>query len=386
MNSAKMYKDRFRKWGIGKNVKSHEKEAVIRKRLQRSRAGKSTAFSIRSSQNLENKIKRYQKATKFFSQGQAPRLRAGTPPDLVCYTPLVSPLSTPAVLGIPERVAREIQCYVDGYFSSGLWRMANSEELVPTKITRNSFLRFRDFCLYAVNQFNFGEVKCAWRSLNLAVGQLEQIILEEDPDTLETLIRASHMDSFDQTVGPFSWNALMYQSALLEIKSSEKGRAESFCRLLQEFEQALGISNERCLHIRLELSKSYLYLNQPRKVAEIVGPVVRLASARQSTTAARAQLSDAYAYLAHAHYQLSEMDLAKQNIRQAIHIGVEDNGWQDSPALAGMSTLRLWLDTWGRVDEAAEVRRQMDEILNTKYERLAMEEQERCQRLQISSE
>ena len=438
-----MYKDRLRKWGVGKNVKSHEKEAVIRKQLQRSRVGKSTAYSIRGSQILEHKIKRYQKATKLISQEQAPQLRTGTPPGLICYTPLASPLSTPAILETPERVAKDIQSYVDGCLSSGLWKLTDGDWLVTTKVTRESSLDFFYSCSYAVNQFSIGEVKGAWRLLNLAMGLVERTVLEECPHTLEFLIRSvfwftdwhhlqgitnvlltqfsamsatikpkehpfnkilprlvgqdipelkhtlaialqSHVDSFDETVGHFSWNAVKYQSTLLQTSSDREGCTKSFCEVLQELEQALGESDERCLFIRLGLSWSYYLSEQPRKAAEVARSVVRLESAQQSTD--QILTMQAHDCLAQIHYQLSETDLAEQSLRQSILIQIDNHGREEYRVLDSMSFLGSWLEEWGRVDEAEEIRKQADDVLDTKYEKFAVEEEERFQRLQISPE
>ena len=442
-----MYKDRFRKWGIGKNIRSHEKEAVIRKQAQRLQAGKSTACSIRGSRVLDSKIKRYQKATRLFSEEQALRLKTRTPPDLVCWTPLASPLAAPAIFEPIERVAREIQTYFAGCIDSGIWKIADHGELVMTKVTSNSVWDFRDSCSIAFHEFDNGEPKDAWKLLNLAMGLVEQTVSEEDPRTLEILIRLtswfldsehtpgiastllnqfsamsaavkpkghpfnqiysrllgqdiphmkhtlavalqSQMDCFNQRVGRFSWLALRCRSLLPGLSAGDKdaGCIDALWILLREFEQALAASDKRCLYIRGQLAASYLEFNEARKAAEIATSILQIAAAQQITNVGKEILSDAFYYLAHAHDQLSETDLAERNLRQSIVTLVEGYGWEDFLVLSHMSTLGCWLDAWGKVDEAADIRRRRDEIFSSRVERFAMEEEKRFRKLQISSD
>jgi hypothetical protein len=64
LHSPKQYKDRFKKWGIKKNVQPKEMEAMIR--IQRIRASdsknpKKTAFRVRKQPVNQGKIDRYLK-------------------------------------------------------------------------------------------------------------------------------------------------------------------------------------------------------------------------------------------------------------------------------------------------------------------------------------
>ena len=88
--------------------------------------------------------------------------------------------------------------------------------------------------------------------------------------------------------------------------------------------------------------------------------------------------------LSRAQYELSKTALAEQNLRQAIQTRAKCYGREDGQVLSDMSILQSWLEEWERPDEAAEVHRQREEILHLMEERIAREEEERCQRLGIT--
>jgi hypothetical protein len=62
VSSKRQYKRRIKSWGFGKNIKWQEKEAIVRKKIQRKTVdGKESAFRLRGLPVEEAKIDRYMK-------------------------------------------------------------------------------------------------------------------------------------------------------------------------------------------------------------------------------------------------------------------------------------------------------------------------------------
>ena len=376
---------------------------------------------------------------KLLSEEQALILRAETPPGLICYTPPASPLTTPEILGIPERIAKLVQDYIDGSFYSGTWIISKYENVVSTKGSRKSINRFDNEIYNAVNRFHTGETGYAWRILRIAMASIEHIVSAEDPDTLEilaflllkticslnasgvtfillkqfsamsalilpkqhpfnqifprlirldvshlryTLVMAneSQLDRFSRSLGRFNWKTFSIELELLKWKSlhGSAHTSEAYLTLLQAMELALDASDPRVLYTRRELANHYLYQGNFIEAAEIAQRIVDLAEQTGPVHASALHILSA------AQYKLSMTTLAEQNLRQAIYIRAKCCGWEDGDVLTHMSELENWLKDWERRDEAAEVRRHRHGILDSMEERTTREEEERWQRLGIT--
>ena len=438
MYSKKMYKDRIHKWKIDKKVKGEEMKAIIRKQTQRSQAGKKSAFRIRNSQVSELKIVRYRKAIRLSSEEQALRLRAPTPPELICYTPLASPLTTPRVLETPERIVRLIQEYIDGSLDSKTWLVTENQMCVSSKNIISPVLAFEEKCIHARRMFRLGETKNVWQVLNMAMAHIEQIVSAETPNTLDVLAKivsawcslskvpgiaftflkqfsavsaailskghpfnqifalligldTSHLehtlgiaqqtqaDCFARRSGRFGWDALQLQLSILSLEPAVQ-TTEAYLSLLRECESALGTSDIRSQGVRLRLAWNYINQGEFKEAAKVAQNTITLAAQSQYGV----ECYDSLYALSTAQFKLSETDLAEQNIRQAIHFRVVDFGWEDDYVLSLISELERWLKQWNRPDEAAEVRRQIDGILAWKREILDREEEKRYRRCRDS--
>lgn len=418
-------------------------KAIIRKQAQRSRAGKKSLFFLRNSKVLEHKVNRYRKAMKLLSEEQAMMLRAETPPGLVCYTPPASPLTTPPALEIPERIAKLAQDFIDGSFDSGSWIFSESGGAVSTKGSQNFIYAFNDQVHIVVNHSQSGETSYAYRNLKIAMARIEHIVSEEHPATLDilafilletmyfqntsavafsllrqfsamsavilpkrhpfnqvfarlvrldmshlkyTLImaRESQSDGFARRLGRFNWSTLQILVSSLELKSIEGAThtTEGYLTLLQAVELVLDTFDPRLIFVRNHLAQHYFREGEFTKAAETAQNIIDLAAQTgnvQPHTHARALYM-----LSLAHHTLSKTISAEQNLRQAIHIQGTSYGWEDGCVLGYMSVLEYWLEGWERPDEAAEVRRQREEILDSMEEKIDREEEERCQRLGIT--
>ena len=437
-----MYKDRIRKWQIDKKIKGHEMKAIIRKQAQRSRVAKKSLFYLRNSQVPEHKVNRYRKAMKLTSE-EALMLRAETPPGLICHTPPASPLATPEVLEIPERIAKLVQDYIEGSFDSGTWSSSEHARAVSTRGSRNLIYTFDDQVQNAMNHFRRGETSYAWRMLKMAMASIEHIVSAEHPGTLDTLafslynimhylnssevaliflkqfsamsavilpkqhpfnqvfarlvrLDMSHLkhtliiakeslsDGFDRRLERFNGNSLKVQLSLQCVKSMEGAAhiTEGYLTLLQAMELVLDPSDPRILVVRNALAQYYRDQGQFAEAAEIAESITDLAA--QTGNVHPSTHAIAMYLLSYAQYKFSKTILAEQNLRRAIQTHAKYQGWEVGYVLDWMSLLAIWLKEWGRPDEAAEVQRQREQIFDSMEGRITREEEERCQRLGIT--
>lgn len=84
-----MFRSRITKWGLDKNIKGLEAEAIMRKKTKRAREGKESAFELRGRpvdlRHVEQHLKR--KRICFEGAISPPESAATTPPGLFCFTP-----------------------------------------------------------------------------------------------------------------------------------------------------------------------------------------------------------------------------------------------------------------------------------------------------------
>ena len=425
-----MYKDRIRKWKIDKRIKGNEMQAIIRKQTQRARVGKRSTFSIRDSQVPESKIARYRRAKRLISAEEILAIRAATPPGLTCYTPLASPLTTPRELETPELIMKLIQEYISGSLESKTWIMTEDQRCISVKGPHSFMYTLEGRFRYAKSEFLNNHSDNGWRSLNMAMALVEQVILAEDPHSLYAFIelildtslvnglkhisllllnqvsamstkimalrhpfrqmfplllamgpfslkhtlllaQGSIADCFAREIGRFSRTALLAKLDTIALGGIES--TAQLVALLEECENALGISDERCLYNRLHLARHYLLKKKPREAIETAKYVVAVILESGHTY----YLSVAYEIRAQAHFLLSERGPAEHSIRRAILIRADQFGWEDVTLLRFISIHDRFLRALNRLDEAAEVCRFRDGILDSKFKKLQMEEDER---------
>ena len=116
-----MLKDRLHKWDRGKNIKSREIKAILRKLPARELAHKHSEFRVRGMTVPIAKVKRYQRMDGSKLCYEIDRIKSPTPPALEIRTPPASPLSTPRSLKIPEDLMKCIRNYVFEAFAENIW-------------------------------------------------------------------------------------------------------------------------------------------------------------------------------------------------------------------------------------------------------------------------
>ena len=437
MTSHKMYKDRISKWGYHKNLKDVEKAAILRKQIQRSHAGKGSEAQIRNIHNLPSKLKRYRTKLNLRTDQQALALRAPTPPGLIFRTSSPKPsLRMPRELQGPEIVARAIQEYVCGMLDSGMWRitrtdivlkMQNRDEMRGIK---RLLLKFGNNCTHAMDDLWRKDYTHAFNWLNISMSMVEDIIKVQDPmawsiiccalrqfcisenyraigytilkhfaamstDLLEqshpfnvlfdsllhtesttighnlTLGMRVAADIFTKKTGKFNNVSLDSYNQFAQSMGDTYQRIDFCSRLAGELRDTLGSNSLRYQDRYLDLAHVYLSVGKYQKAAEIAEIVVELRAAKSTDRSCRV-----LRLLASAQNGLGKTILAEKNMREAIRLSAEVVGWEDARTLGVISQLADWLEEWGRAEDAALVRAYHENILDTMFEKLHLEEEE----------
>ena len=402
-----MYKKNFKKWNTRKNNDEREMEAIVRKRAERARVGKASTFEVRG------KVKDFQEVSRYWERKDisldivALRAMSRTPEAVKCFTPLQSPLRTPEVLAIPERILVELQDYITGSFEAGKWthdREAQSLDL------------FHNQCGLAITLFNHNRGPEAWQTLRSTFITIEKFLRSENISTFRILLRTtlnmfkrrnpdialailrqvsdmaevwlgkSHPfrvvcmsleslrptdysmcqdvwaialqrlgDCFGQVLGQMNGEALHCHLDFIiyvEAERNVKGAERMLRKLLLDYESSLGKHSHRTLEVHRDLA---LNLYEQRKFIE-AEEAYRTILACLPPSSRSYLKQDCLHDLASSQYMLGDTQGAVATLRETIHLCqsgrliVEDSG-----VCVMMLDLEKWLTELGDFDSAAEV-------------------------------
>lgn len=117
---AKMYKTRIKEWGLDKKHKENEMRVIVHKHAHRVGKGKASTFRIRG------KVVEYKDVVRYWERRHIPisdviasRAASSTPEPLECLTPVPSPVRTPDILALPERLYIVLRDYHKAFFEAG---------------------------------------------------------------------------------------------------------------------------------------------------------------------------------------------------------------------------------------------------------------------------
>ena len=415
-------------------------QAIVRKQAQRSLRGKPSAFNLRKVPVNDKKIKRYRNEMKLFSVEMASSLRAPTPPELVCYTPLSSPLATPRELEVPESIFRVVQEYIHGSLDAKTWFVDHDGNCVSTKGNGGHYYQFSNTVTGSAEAFHCDDRALGLRYLNIAMTYVEPMLLAEHPEmfnyvldallyistkmtgaaplfqplilehlsgissallgqrhpfsqifssfstmrpndleqTLKIIQKVQH-EGFVRNLGRLQGTTLLHQLSLL-VWQAQDDFAESerqMRNLRQELEGTFGPSDLRTQYVTQDLISLYSESGGDEETC-------RLAQAKLVSMKGDEQYAESYHdvqfYLALAQRGLAQADLAEQNLREAIHGRARSLGWEDEQTIWYLSRLANWLREWERYEDSREVRDWIEQIVTSKAERVSKEEEERYRR------
>ncbi|KAI6342408.1 hypothetical protein MCOR25_011181 [Pyricularia grisea] len=105
LGTRKQYMNRLKRWGVLKNIKAEEYEAIVQIRARRQALGKQTAFVVRKRPVSKSKIDRYvRRSRNRRTKPIRPAKNASTPSDVEFWTPPLSRVSTPSPASLSPTV------------------------------------------------------------------------------------------------------------------------------------------------------------------------------------------------------------------------------------------------------------------------------------------
>ena len=206
-------------------------------------------------------------------------------------------------------------------------------------------------------------------------------LLQQDLSQLRhatPMILQSQIDCFAQRSGRFGFLAIDLQMLRLwYMKEIEGVDPEEECKtLLAEADSELGPSHKTSLRIRWTIARSLIEKCEFMQAAEVAQSIIELVAQTKNESL----LSDAFYCLSVADYRLANMEKAEQSIRHAIDIRARVYGCDDERVLSYLARYAIWLEGWGRLEDAANVHKRRKRFIDSRYDKLKREEDEEYQR------
>lgn len=247
-----MYRERVKSWGLDKNLKDREMRAAVRKLGDRVAEGKLSNLYIRGRKTDFQKVVRHWKRKNLeIADVLVLRSMSKTPDGVEWLTPLPSPIMTPEVLAVPERIVRMLRDYHQGSFETGTWRSVGQN--IPCQSIKGSDDGFYELgelhqqCMLSCRLFNTNAFDEARRILDRACARVKKVVLTEQPDTFRTLLQISlYTCNYDR---PEVGSAILnHSSAMGGIALGDQHPFVLVCQWIASLDLVSQRQNEEVLH------------------------------------------------------------------------------------------------------------------------------------------
>jgi hypothetical protein len=408
-----MYKNKITSWGFDKKHKLHEVQAIMRKRAQRSAAGKHTTFYLRGRpvdlDDAERYLKRKRRPTK------ADFRSAPTPPDLVCLSVPASPQS-PEKFRPLELIFTHYRNYVNGALDCGLWiNESDDQPLYSTKESHDNDLF--NSCVSSFKLLNRGFFAEAGKLMRRTAICLEEAVVSEHPHLLRDLVLS--LETFQFTKYQHVLDILCEHGAnvaakflaeshplryicaalrsdpVLGTEDSMAGLLEGMCIALRDLlgdqniniidlefkaiqrrcqrqeldntkwqlqqikcrvEQNCGSGNIRHLNVLLHMADIFLLCSEYDEAEMTAYEGLKILEDEGAFSLSDEQYRCAVLWtLSYCLYNRGDLILAEEILREIIELALSVPSLGGG-ALLSYETLETWLREWGRLREADEVR------------------------------
>jgi hypothetical protein len=412
-----MYKSKITSWGFDKKHKLHEVQAIMRKRAQRSTAGKRTTFYLRGRlvdlDDAERYLKRRRRSTKAGFLRSPP-----TPPDLVCLSVPASPQS-PEEFRPLEVIFTHYRNYVSGALDCGLWiNGSDDQRLYSTKESHGHSNDIYHFCASSFELLNRGFFTEAGKLVRRAAICLEEAVVSEDPHLLTSLVLALGTFQFSkyQHVLDILYEhganlavkflakshplhyicATLRSDSVLGTEDSITGLLEGMCITLRDLlggqniniielefrtirgrcqrqkldntkwqlqqikcriEQNCGSGNTRYLDALFHMANIFLFYSEYSEAEMTAYEVLKVLEDESTLSLCNKPFyrCKALRILSCCLYDRGDLILAEETLRESIEVAL--SVWSlRSAALFSYEMLETWLREWGRLQEVDEVR------------------------------
>lgn len=189
-----MYKMHIKQWGLDKKNKDFEMRAIVRKHKQRVDQGKGSIIRVRGQLRGFAEVVRYWDRKGVSIDDIIARQTVSPTPEAVeIFTPGPSPILTPQVLAVPERIFRVVRDYFNSSFESRTWvrteplsRCYNIKDKEDVGYRGGELL---SQCYLACRLFSRNLSEEAGQTLIAATAKIKNIVLSEHPKTLLEVFR-----------------------------------------------------------------------------------------------------------------------------------------------------------------------------------------------------
>lgn len=426
---VKMYKTHIKQWGLDKKNKEPEMRAIVRKRKQRADQGKCSIIRVRGQVRDFAEVFRYFDRKGVSIDDIIARQTASPTPEAVeCVTPLPSPILTPQVLAIPERMFRCIRDYFKGSFESGTWiKTEPLSRCYFSKGEENGVDYMNDFefqCHLACSLFSRDLFQEAGQTLIAATATIKKILSAEDPGTLprlfvlienfrrwkrddialivlrqfsalgKVLLSVEHplsricewlqtaswsdfddiaaicmksmADQFESVVGPMHQSTLDARLDYIRIFRSESNAyIPNFSKLLGECEETLGPHDSRTLQVRSWLAQAYFIKNYTVEARKLSEEIIAYSQYVPPTAHGLYYQVEGLYILAGCQYHLGEVDLGIATLHKAIELVMSAGGPRDGRARYWLVKLEDWYFKKGDWSSAFQMRDWRERILES---------------------
>ena len=387
-----MYKTHINKWGLDKKNKENEMRAIVRKHKQRADLGKRCILRVRGRPRDFAEVIRYWHRKGVSVDDVISRRTASPTPEAVeCFTPVPSPITTPQVLAIPQRIFRSVRDYFAGSFEAGTWVRTDPRALCRSiKADEHAFDYVREtrtLCVIACQLLSENYHREAGQALTAATTRLERSTLAEDPSTLVELFGII-LHIYRQRREEIALKMLGYISTLRVELLGDEHPLRRICAWLasvhssqvecvivrcigsmaDHFESIVGPMHLSTLSCRTRLSDVLSEGYTSRKLIQnLLAECAKVLAAYYQQVQPREDLlycqTHALYTVAQCQYIHGEEGLAIANLEETIHLRVSASGRQDMVARIWLVRLEDWYLEQGRPDSAAQVRDRREKLL-----------------------
>ena len=412
-----MYKTHVKQWGLDKKNKEPEMRAIVRKYKQRADQGKPSSIQVRGQIRTVVKAFSYWKRKGVSIDEIIARQTASPTPEAVkFFTPVPSPIMTPQVLAIPERMFRLVQDYFQGSFESGSWFSEH-----PCRVCRsikdennanNDWVELDTECQLACSLSKRKLSYEAEQIFNKAITKIKQILLADDPATInhlfglivffrseeeaemalvmlrqfsvmgKALLGSEHPLSricewFDKvyesdvgdiaircieivtgqlesSVGPLHLSTLNSRINLIQV-GTQNGKAciQKMQKLFGECENILRPEDLRVMQVRAWVADEFFYEGRYDDAVSLCQTNITHSQDQSSMNAWSYDYSCDLYLLAKCQHARGEVALGIATLHQAIDVRTSIRGTQDAEARYWLLRLEDWYAEQGLWDSAA---------------------------------
>ena len=408
-----MYKTRIKEWKLDKNKKEREMKAAVRKYGQRANQRKASAWQIRGRHTDYQEMARYF-ARKHISimDVMTQQKRSPTPEEVVCLTPLRSPISIPTKLAVPELMLLQTRNYINGSFDSGNW--VKTEPYAPSYSTKRireqatpppetAFAQYRD-AVHLLHQIAWLQAKPAG---DVFISSIRHLLLLEDPfilnEIFSLIISLYHSDktgsssdviqsvtdigkevlgeshpipyiascltvlngcNIAETVAKclqaltncFEANLGAMHSTTIGLRATQYSvTSENLTKLLQECCRELGAGDPRTIYVRVRLADELSNGDKLDLAIRECDDIIRRAHDVEPKEISLYYRAQNLFYLARCQRKSSLPHIAIPNLREAVSLLISGYCSWDCEARGWLDILQGWLTEVGQHDEAAVV-------------------------------